>query len=42
MLSIKFSINLNKKKRGIRAGPDLNVEDLEKLRTMKLTKRLLN
>ena len=41
MLSVKFSINLNKKKRGIRAGPDLNVEDLEKLRTMKLTKRLL-
>ena len=37
-LSIKFAINLSKKKRNIRTGPDLSVNDIDSLSKMKMTK----
>ena len=41
MMKVRFTVNLSKKKRNVRSGPDLTVEDLDKLRTMSLTKRNL-
>ena len=41
MLSIKFSINLSKKRRSIRSEPDLCYNDIASLRSKTLTKRIL-
>ena len=40
-MSLKFNINLSKKRRGVRVSPDLTVEDLKSLGDMKMTKRIL-
>ena len=41
VMAVKLKVNLSKKKRKIAEYPDLTVNDLEKLRTIKLTKRNL-
>ena len=38
-MSVKFPVNLSKKKRGVRVQPNLTVEDLELLEREVLTKR---
>ena len=41
IMGVKIKVNLSKKKRKIAEYPDLTLNDLEKLRTIKLTKRNL-
>ena len=41
IMKIKFTVNLSKKKRNVRTGPNLTVEDLGKLRSMSMSKRNL-
>ena len=41
LMKVKFKMNMSKKKRGMRLGPDLTVETLESLRSVKMTKRNL-
>ena len=40
-MAVKFPVNLSKKKRSIRSEPNMKVEDIEKLRTLNLSKRKL-
>ena len=41
LMKLKFRMNMSKKKRGMRCGPDLSVESLESLRSAKMSKRNL-
>ena len=41
LMKLRFKMNMSKKRRGVRCGPDLSVETLETLRTVKMTKRNL-
>ena len=41
MLSVRFSINLSKKRRSVRSEPNLMLSDIETLRTKTLSKRIL-
>ena len=41
MLSVQFNINVSKKKRSVRQYADLTLGDLDKLRSLKLSKRIL-
>ena len=41
VLSVKFPVNLSKKKRSIRSEPDMTIADIERLRTLHLCKRNL-
>ena len=38
---LRFVINMSKKRRNVRVGPNLTVEDIPKLKDLKMTKRLL-
>ena len=40
-MGVKIKVNLSKKKRKIAQFPDLTIQDLDKLRSIKLTKRNL-
>ena len=40
-MSVKLSINMSKKKRGVRSKPDLTVSDIPSLQGIKMNKRLL-
>ena len=40
-MGVKFPVNLSKKKRSVRSLPDLTVRDIDKLRDVKLSKRIL-
>ena len=40
-MSVKFPVNLSKKKRSVRSEPNLSVGDIPKLGAVKLTKRIL-
>ena len=41
VLALKFPINLSQKKRNVRTEPNLSLQELDQLKTKKLTKRLL-
>ena len=41
IMGIKFSINLSRKKRNVRIKPDLTSEDIDSLKSITMTKRLL-
>ena len=41
IMGVKLKVNLSKKKRKIAKYPDLTIKDLDKLNTIKLTKRNL-
>ena len=41
VLGVKFPVNLSRKKRSVRSEPDMTVDDIERLRAVKLTKRNL-
>ena len=41
IMSVKFPVNLSKKKRSVRSEPNLVVDDIPKLGAVKLTKRIL-
>jgi hypothetical protein len=41
MLSLHFGMNISKKKRSIRLEPNLTIQDVEKLRSTSLSKRIL-
>ena len=41
VMSLKFKMNLSKKKRSARTGPDLTVETLDSLKSVAFTKRNL-
>ena len=40
-MGIQFSINMSRKRRGVRVKPDLTLADLDSLRSITMTKRLL-
>ena len=40
-MAVKFPVNLSKKKRSVRSEPNMTVDDIEKLKMMKLSKRNL-
>ena len=39
LMAVKFRVNLSKKKKKIASQPHLTIQDLERLRSIKLTKR---
>ena len=41
VLSVKFPMNLSQKKRGVRLEANLSMDDLDMLKTRKLSKRML-
>ena len=41
LMKLKLKVNMSKKRRGVRSGPDLTVESLESLRSLMMTKRNL-
>ena len=41
ILSVKFAVNLSKKKRSVRSGPNLTLADIDQLREVHLCKRNL-
>ena len=41
VMGIQFSINMSRKRRGVRVKPDLTLADLDSLRSITMTKRLL-
>ena len=41
VMAVKFPVNLSRKKRSVRSEPDLTIADIERLGTIKLTKRNL-
>ena len=40
-MAVKFPVNLSKKKRSVRSEPNMTVDDRERLKMMKLSKRNL-
>ena len=40
-MGVKFPVNLSRKKRSVRSQPDLTVQDIEKLGSLKFSKRIL-
>ena len=41
MMGVRFPVNLSKKKRSVRSEPNMTLDDVEKIRTMRLCKRNL-